>query len=420
MADMKKYPTPMLDVLEEGEWPSFISGFKNLRDNHPDDRIRNVINGLMGQLEHSYETKMGYWKGGTISVFGYGGGIIPRFSEVGDAFPESKEFHTLRVQPPAGNFYNTDMLRQLANSWEKFGSGLQTFHGQTGNIMFIGSDSANFQPFFDEINDYGWDLGGAGPCVRTGMSCIGGARCEMSNCNEQAVHRHLQNNFTDDVHRPALPYKFKFKISGCPNDCQNAIERADFAVIGTWRDHKKIDQDAWKAFVELKGRDYVMDNVISRCTSSSLSLADDNSLVADESNCVRSMHCMNVVPKAISPGDDKGVTILMGGKRTLKIGDLMGTVVVPFMKLENEDDYETLVELAEEVIDFWAENGLEHERCGEMIERIGLVNFLEGVGIDPDPNMIKQPRNVSYVRTDGWDEAAEEWFNRKREEKLSA
>ena len=420
MADIKKYPTPMLDVLEDGPWPSFISGFKDMRDNHPDDRINNVVNGLLGQLEHSYETKMGYWKGGTISVFGYGGGIIPRFSEVGDMFPESREFHTLRVQPTPGNYYTTDMMRKLADSWEKWGSGLQTFHGQTGNIMFIGADNDSFQHFFDEINEYGWDLGGAGPCVRTAMSCVGAARCEMSNCNEHAIHRHLVNNFTDDVHRPALPYKFKFKVSGCPNDCQNAIERADFAVIGTWRDHKRVDQDAWKAFVADKGVDYVMDNVISRCTSNSLSLGEDNALVCDESNCVRSMHCMNVVPKAISPGEDKGVTILCGGKRTLKIGDLMGTVLVPFMKLETPEDYETIVELAEEIIDFWAENGLEHERTGEMIERIGLVNFLEGIGVDPDPNMIAQPRNVSYVRTDGWDEAAEEWFNRKREEKAAS
>jgi sulfite reductase alpha subunit len=126
------------------------------------------------------------------------------------------------------------------------------------------------------------------------------------------------------------------------------------------------------------------------------------------------------MPKALQVGDDKGVTILIGGKRTLKIGDLMGTVVIPFMKLDNEEDYERIVELAASIIDFWAENGLEHERCGEMIERIGLVNFLEGIGIDPDPNMIMQPRNVSYVRTDGWDEAAEAWFNRKREEKLAA
>ncbi|TXH79343.1 MAG: sulfite reductase, dissimilatory-type subunit alpha, partial [Thiothrix sp.] len=96
------------------------------------------------------------------------------------------------------------------------------------------------------------------------------------------------------------------------------------------------------------------------------------------------------------------------------------TVIIPFMKMDTEEDYERIKELASTVIDYWAENGLEHERCGEMIERIGLVNFLEGIGIDPDPNMIKQPRNVSYVRMDGWDEAAEEWFNRKREEKMAA
>ena len=44
-----------------------------------------------------YETRKGYWWW-TVSVYGYGG-IIPRFSEVGNQFPESKEFHTLRVQP---------------------------------------------------------------------------------------------------------------------------------------------------------------------------------------------------------------------------------------------------------------------------------------------------------------------------------
>jgi len=416
----KIHETPMLDELENGPWPSFVSGIKRLRDDHPDERIRQVTNSLLGQLEHSYETRKGYWKGGTVSVFGYGGGIIPRFSEVGDAFPESKEFHTLRVQPTPGNYYTTDMMRKLADSWEKHGSGLQTFHGQTGNIMFIGTTTEGTQHFFDEINEYGWDLGGAGPCVRTGMSCVGSARCEQSCVNEHATHLHLLNNFTDDVHRPALPYKFKFKVSGCPNDCQNAIERSDFAIIGTWRDHKKVDQDAWKAFVKEKGRQHVIDNVITRCVSNSLALADDDSLIADDSKCVRSMHCMNVVPKAISPGDDRGVTILIGGKRTLKIGDLMGTVVIPFMKLDTEEDYEKIVELAEEIIDFWAENGLEHERCGEMIERIGLVNFLEGIGVDVDPHMISHPRQSSYVRMDGWDEEAEKWYQRKQEEKAAA
>jgi sulfite reductase alpha subunit len=387
----KAHVTPMLDELENGPWPSFISGIKRLRDEHEDERINGVANSLLGQLEHSYETRKGYWKGGTVSVYGYGSGIIPRFSEVAHAFEESKEFHTLRVQPPAGNYYTTDMLRQLGDSWEKFGSGLVTFHGQTGNIMFIGTSTENTQP-----------------------------RCEQSCADEMRIHRTLLNNFTDDVHRPALPYKFKFKVSGCANDCMNSIERSDFALIGTWRDDMKVDQQAFKEYVASKGRQHTIDNIITRCPTNALSLNDDDSLEVDNRNCVRCMHCLNVVPKALSPGDDKGVTILMGGKRTLKIGDLMGTVIVPFMKLEDEEDYEALTELAEEVIDYWAENGLEHERCGEMVERVGLVNFLEGIGVEVDPNMIAETRTSSYVRMDDWDIEAKKWFDRKAEQKQAS
>ena len=417
MADNKQHHTPMLDELENGPWPSFVSGIKRLRDQHPQARINGIANDLLGQLEHSYETRKGYWKGGTVSVYGYGGGIIPRFSEVGQQFPESREFHTVRVQPPAGNHYTTDMLRRLANSWEKWGSGLVTFHGQSGDIMFIGATTDNTQPFFDEINDYGFDLGGAGPAVRTSMSCVGAARCEQSCANEHNIHRALVNNFTDDIHRPALPYKFKFKVAGCPNDCVSSIERSDMAVIGTWRDDMKVDQQAWKDYVAEKGRQHTIDNIITRCPTNCMSLKDDDSLEVDNRNCVRCMHCLNVVPKALSPGDDKGVSVLMGGKRTLKIGGLMGTVIAPFMKVETAEDYERLVELAENTIDFWAENGLEHERCGEMIERIGLVNFLEGIGVEVDPHMVASPRESSYVRMDGWDQEAARWFERKAQER---
>ena len=407
------HKTPMLDQLESGPWPSFVTGLKRLAHNN------NMMVDLLGQLEYSYTTRKGYWKGGTVSVFGYGGGIIPRFTELMGTdgkpmFPEAKEFHTLRVQPPAGNHYTTKMLRKLSDSWNKWGSGLIAFHGQTGNIMFIGTTSENTQHFFDEINEYGFDLGGAGPCVRTAMSCVGAARCEQSCANEQKIHRTLVNNFIDDMHRPALPYKFKFKVSGCANDCMNSIQRADFSVIGTWRDDMKVDQKEVKAFIKSKSRKYVVDNVIARCPTNALSLNDDDTLTVDNRNCVRCMHCLNVMTKALKPGDDKGVTVLIGGKRTLKIGDTFGTVVVPFMKLETDEDYEKIREMAANIIDFWAENGLEHERCGEMIERIGLVNFLEGIGLEVDPNMINHPRTSSYVRMDEWDQEAEKWNQRKQ------
>jgi len=77
---------------------------------------------------------------------------------------------------------------------------------------------------------------------------------------------------------------------------------------------------------------------------------------------------------------------------------------VPFLPLKTDEDYDALVELGQKVIDFFAENALEHERTGEMIERIGLVNFLEGIGVEIDPNMVATPRTNPYVRMDGWDD----------------
>jgi sulfite reductase alpha subunit len=82
-------------------------------------------------------------------------------------------------------------------------------------------------------------------------------------------------------------------------------------------------------------------------------------------------HCLTSF-LAVCARLDKGVTILVGGKGVLKIGATMGTVVIPFMKLESDEDFEKLNELARNILDFFAENALEHERTGEMIERIGL------------------------------------------------
>jgi len=409
----KKTPdTKLLDELEDGPWPSFVTGLKRLA-NDDGKPYANMMKDLMGQLEHSYETRRGYWKGGTVSVFGYGGGIIPRFSEVAEKFPDSKEFHTLRVQPPAGMHYDTDVLRKMCDIWEEHGSGLIAFHGQSGDIMFQGCSTDNTQAAFDALNEIGFDLGGAGPALRTSMSCVGHARCEQSCYDEVRAHRTVINAFLDEMHRPALPYKFKFKFSGCANDCVNAIHRADMAVIGTWRDDMKVNQDEVKKYVAEAGRKYTIDNVITRCPTNALSLNDDDTLDVDNESCVRCMHCINVMTKALSPGDDRGASILVGGKRSLKIGDQMGSVIIPFMKLESDEDFEKLEELSETMIEFFADNALEHERIGECIDRIGLPAFLEGIGVEIDPNMINHPRTNSYVRTDDWDAEAEKWRERQ-------
>jgi len=415
----KPHDTPNLDQLESGPWPSFVTGLKRLA------KDKDYVVDLLGHLEHSYQTRKGYWKGGTVGVFGYGGGVIPRFTEIKDAdekpvFKDAAEFHTLRIMPPAGMHYNTDILRKFCDIWEKHGSGLIAFHGQSGDIMMQGCTTENVQKAFDEINELGFDLGGAGPAVRTSMACVGHARCEQSCYDEGKGLRTIVNSFLDDIHRPALPYKFKFKFSGCPNDCMNSIQRSDMAIIGTWRDNIQTDEALAKKWFARHGMNELVNDVVGMCPTraiqlkeikdvrkaaniSSVAVNDSQALEIDNKDCVRCMHCINVMTGALAPGNDRGATILVGGKRTLKIGDLMGTVVVPFMKLKTDEDYEQLLDLAKRIVDFFAENALEHERTGEMIERIGLVNFLEGIEVEVDPSMISAPRTNPYVRMDDWD-----------------
>ncbi len=415
----KLHDTPNLDELEKGKWPSFVTGLKRLA------KEKDLMVDLLGQLEASYKTRKGYWKGGTVGVFGYGGGVIPRFTELKNAdgtpqFKDAAEFHTLRIMPPPGMHYDTATLRQFCDIWEKHGSGLIALHGQSGDIMFQGCTTENVQKAFDEFNEMGFDLGGAGPAVRTSMSCVGAARCEQSCYNEAQAHRAVLNTFLDDLHRPSLPYKFKFKFSGCPNDCMNAIQRADMAVIGTWRDNIRTDEALAKKWFAKHGMDELVNDVVARCPTkaiqikeigkikagehiSSVKVSDTHAVEISNQDCVRCMHCINVMTGALAPGKDKGASVLVGGKSHLKIGGLMGTVVIPFIKLDTEEEVEVLVDFAQRTIDFFAENALEHERTGEMIERIGLANFLDAMEIDVDPAMINSPRMNPYVRTDGWD-----------------
>ena len=59
-------------------------------------------------------------------------GVIGRYSDRPDLFPNVQAFHTMRVNQPTGWFYNTEALRKLCDVWDKHGSGLTNMHGSTG------------------------------------------------------------------------------------------------------------------------------------------------------------------------------------------------------------------------------------------------------------------------------------------------
>jgi sulfite reductase alpha subunit len=373
----------MLDELEKGSWPSFATEIKKAAAKKANAR------GLMLQLERSYREKRGHWKhGGIVGVKGYGGGVIGRYSDSPEENPDVAEFHTLRVNQPSGWFYTTDKLRKLADVWDKYGSGLTNFHGATGDIILLGTSTANLQPCFDELSELGFDLGGSGSALRTPSACVGPARCEYACFDTLDMCHDLTLAFQNELHRPMWPYKSKIKISGCGNDCVAAVGRSDISIIGTWRDAIQVDQEAVRAYAAA-GKD--VRYVCEGCPTKAMHWDEakgELTIVAEE--CTRCMHCINAMPKALRPGKEKGASILIGGKAPIVKSPLMSWVIVPFMKMEAP--YTEFKELVVKIWDWWDEHAKPRERLGETVIRLGMRNFLKAVGLNPVPQMVFQPR----------------------------
>jgi len=385
---MAKKPTPTIDELRKGPYPSFINEMYKVQERKP------MVQDLMGQLEDSYTEKIGHWKhGGIVGVMGYGGGVIGRYSDLADKYPNVAHFHTMRVNMPAGWVYTSQALRTLADIWERHGSGLTNFHGSTGDIIFLGTRTEELEPCFQELTEAGFDLGGSGSVMRTPSACVGPARCEWACYDTLKVCYQLTMDFQDELHRPMFPYKFKFKCAGCPNDCVASIARADMSIIGVWRDNIQIDQGEVEAYAKqgLDIQKFVVEKCPSRC------ITYNGELTIDDKECVHCMHCINVMPKALRPGKDRGATILIGSKAPIMEGALLSSVLVPFIKIDDPEEYEQFKELINRIWEFWNEFGKNRERIGELIQRLGMATFLDYIGLDPEPEMISAPRDNPYI-----------------------
>ncbi|MBW2020752.1 MAG: dissimilatory-type sulfite reductase subunit alpha [Deltaproteobacteria bacterium] len=411
-----KHKTPLIDQLETGPWPSFVSDIKREAESRRKNERNidyqipaDVCEDLLGVLELSYEHGRTHWKhGGIVGVFGYGGGVIGRYCDQPEMFPGVAHFHTLRVNQPSSKFYTTKYLEQLCDLWERRGSGITNMHGSTGDIVFLGTTTPQLEEIFYELtHNIGQDLGGSGSNLRTPSCCLSGARCEFACYNTQAICHALTNEYQDELHRPAFPYKFKFKFDGCPNCCVASIARSDMSFIGTWRDDIRIDQEAVKAYVggELKpnagahaGRDWgpfdIQKEVIDLCPTGCMRW-DGSKLEINNKECTRCMHCINVMPRALRVGQDTGCSILVGAKAPILDGAQMSSLLVPFIKVE--EPYDEIKELIESIWDWWMEEGKNRERLGELIKRQGFQKLLDVTGLKAIPQMVKEPRSNPYI-----------------------
>src|SRR3989304_7363145 len=108
----KDSKTRRVDEREKGPWPSFVREIKRAAEKSP------MAEDLLGVLELSYNDKVGHWKhGGIVGGRGYGGGVIGRYSDVPEKFPDVAPLPTLRVNQPAGGVSTSQALRAVCDLW---------------------------------------------------------------------------------------------------------------------------------------------------------------------------------------------------------------------------------------------------------------------------------------------------------------
>ena len=298
MADDTKSKTKLLDELEKGPWPSFVTEIKKATATHP------MCEDLLGQLELSYEEKKGHWKhGGIVGVLGYGGGVIGRYSDVADKFPKVAHFHTLRINQPSGWFYTSEALRTLCDIWERHGSGLTNMHGSTGDIVFLGTKTDELEPTFKELTEAGFDLGGSGSCVRT-PSCL-----RRAGALRVGVLRHHEAVQRPDPDLPgrtapaAFPLQVQVQVLRLPERLRGFHRpRPTCRSSAPGRTRSSRTTPPWPSMPP-RGLD-IQKDVCDRCPTQCMDW-DGKKLTIDNRECVRCMHCINVMPKALRPGKER-------------------------------------------------------------------------------------------------------------------
>ena len=283
MGDEKK--TPLLDELEKGPWPSFVKEIKQAGQTSP--VVRRICSG-----SSSCPTRRRRGTGSTAASWaccGYGGGVIGRYSDVPDKFPNVAHFHTLRVNQPAGWFYTSDGLRTLCDIWERHGSALTNMHGSTGDIIFLGTRTDELEPTFKELTEAGFDLGGSGSaCARRRLRGAGALRVGL--LRHDGLCYDLTQHYQDEMHRPAVPLQVQDQVRRLPQRLRG-LDRARRPV-----DHRHLE-GRHPAGRRGRGPEYaaggldIQKDVCDRCPTKCMEW--DGEKLTIENQRVRALHALH-------------------------------------------------------------------------------------------------------------------------------
>lgn len=264
---------------------------------------------------------------------------------------KQKDTFSLRLRAVGGNF-TAEQLETIAEVARKYGHGYAHLTSRQGvEIPFIQLN--DIEEVKAELAKGNVFPGASGPRVRTVTACQGGQCCPSGCIDSLDIAQGLDARYFGR----ALPHKFKFGVTGCPNNCLKAEEN-DMGVKGCM-------VTRWNAEA------CVFCGACERVCRQKAIAISDGAVTVDETLCNHCGRCVRACKKGAWEGES-GYLVSFGG--TFGNNIQKGSVILPIIR-----DKETLFRVADAAIDYFAEHAQKGERFAKTLERLGWDGLRETV-----------------------------------------
>ncbi|AKB37040.1 Sulfite reductase-related protein [Methanosarcina siciliae C2J] len=268
---------------------------------------------------------------------------------------------SMRLKVVSGNL-DAEKLRAIADTAEKYGSGyVHITSRQQIEVPFVKLEDA--ETANSELEKQGISGGSAGKKVRAVVACQGDRVCRNGLINCQDLAYRIDEKYFGE----AVPKKFKVAVTGCPAACVRPQEN-DFGVMGAVKPEILEENCVGCKLCE------------KACKVGAITVQDDKARI-DPEKCILCGACIATCRKDALREEKPGYTIFVGGN-----GGRHPRQGRKLLELANE---EQLFSILEKTFEYYRKEGLDGERFGNLLDRLGFEKYLNVIGcVSHDENLL--------------------------------
>ncbi|WP_440947945.1 4Fe-4S binding protein [Methanosarcina sp. T3] len=252
-----------------------------------------------------------------------------------------------------GGRVDAEKLREIADAAEKYGYGyIHITSRQQIEIPFVKLEDA--EEASSELEKLGISGGSSGKRVRAVVACQGNKVCRNGLIDCQKLACRIDEKYFGE----AVPKKLKIAVTGCPSACVRPQEN-DFGIMGAVRPELLEEYCVGCGLCE------------KACKVQAITVIDEKALI-DPEKCILCGACIAACRKDALRAEKTGCTIFVGGH-----GGRQSRSGTKLLELADEKQ---LFSILEKTFEYYRKEGLDGERFGDLLERLGFEKYLDAIG----------------------------------------